>query len=73
MKTTGLPGGCLCTVKVAGKVVVTVVAAALRLLRAASGNKRPISRETGSAWAPHFLFMEFVPGESEREGWSGAV
>lgn len=47
----------------------------------AAGNKRPIRREAGSAWAPHFLFMEFVPGESEREGvekeggrvWCGAV
>lgn len=39
-----------------------------RLLCAASGNKRPIWRETGSAWAPYFLFIEFVPGKSERGG-----
>lgn len=40
------------------------------LQRAAAGNKRPIWRETGSAWASDFLFVEFLPGESERR--SGA-
>lgn len=44
-----------------------------KLLCVAAGNKRPISGETGSAWAPHFLFVEFVPGKSEKEGQSGAV
>lgn len=34
------------------------------------GNKRPIWRETGRAWASDFLFVELLPGESGRR--SGA-
>lgn len=37
--------------------------------RAAAGNRRPIWRETGSAWASDFLFVEFLPGEGERKAW----
>lgn len=52
-------------------MVVAVVAAAHCFSVLGTGG--PFERETGSAWAPHFLFVEFVPGESEREAERGGL
>lgn len=56
-----------------GKSVIGTVSEAHGLSAPPLGTRGPFEGETGSAWAPHFLFIEFVPGKSEREGWSGAV
>lgn len=54
-------------------VAVVAAAAAHGFAVLPLGTRGPFKRETGSAWAPYFLFVEFVSGESKREEQSGAA